>query len=371
MSEVKLIVRGLEYSGWTSVQLDFSMKNLSQSFSFTASEKYPNHPEKFDIACGDSCTIKYGDKTIMVGWIEDVCPEYDSNGHNIKISGRDLMCDVVDSCRDVPANEAPKKQFLNTKIKNIVSELLRPHSIGLNIDAVVASASEYVIPRFMASEGETLNDLISKVCKTKAILPLSYGLGKLTLTRSGYGAKATDRIKLGYNVLSGTYTQSNKERFTKYIVKGHGLGLEEMDMGSITNPHGSQDDLIMKGKVAPYRYRPLTIVAETLVTNKQCSDRAKWEASVRAGNSRKLDYTVQGWTQHDGTMWTINSLVKVEDSTFGVEDVLLIDGLSFSLSDQGTMTNISVVDKRTYDLVDEPISNIGMSVQDDIKEISQ
>jgi prophage tail gpP-like protein len=349
VNEVRLKVGGIDYTGWTSVQVDFSMQTLSQAFALTASDRYPFKPSEWKMRLGDDCTIMYGDNVMLNGWIEDIVPEYDANTHNLKISGRDKLCDLVDCSRDT----SPREWIGGIKIKRAIEQLLQPHSeyISLEVDSVVEADANSSVGRFRAEDGIPLVEMINRICMSKAILPVSYGLGgKLTLTRSGYGKYSRDKIKTGFNVKSGRFNQSNRERFSKYICKGQDLGDELYELLDIVAPYNYEMDEVIQ------RYRPMTVVAETIVNRKQCLDRARWEGAVRAGNSAKLEYTLLGWSQNNGDIWSINSLVQVEDECFDVYNELLIESVSFVQNDSdGTICRVVLVDQRTYDLIEIPV----------------
>lgn len=358
MKEVKLIVDGKEYGGWTAVEINFSMQTFTQTFSFTSSNTYPDKPQNWEILPGLTCIIKYDDAIIMKGWIEDLVPEYDAENYNMKISGRDPLCDLVDCTRYTKPTE-----WLSDKgysIDKTIRALIAPHpTIKLKIDSCVSQAVLAKAKNFKVEDTSTVSDMITKVCHINAVLPLSYGDGNLTLTRSGYGTVAKDRLKTGYNILKGKLTNSNKERYSLYVVKGQSVAEELQDIFSTNQPERSTTDEI----VSRSRYRPLTIVAEGCVNSDQCYKSACWEATIRAGNSRKLEYEVQGWTQHNGDLWTINSLVQVEDKTLGVNKQMLIESLTFTMDNtSGTKTIISLVDKKTYDLVATPLTKMDMTM---------
>jgi prophage tail gpP-like protein len=182
------------------------------------------------------------------------------------------------------------------------------------------------------------------------MLPISYGDGNLTLTRTSSN-KADDSIELGQNVKRGRIDQSNMDRFSHYIVKGTDGTDDNKSLLDFTQPHGQKTD----GAID--RFRPIIILAEEQITTKDAENRANWEARVRAGKSRKLTYEVQGWEQLSGNLWEINSSVPVIDSFFSIDDTLLITDLTFLHDEQsGSIARISVIDKSAFELLNGDIS---------------
>ena len=140
-------------------------------------------------------------------------------------------------------------------------------------------------------------------------------------------------------------------------MKGQDVATEDAFWDSgVVNRYGEAIDQVLVNKE---QYRPLIIFSERATNDKECEDRAKWEASVRAGQSRKVEYEVQGWTQKNGMVWPLNSLVTVKDRILGIDGPMLISALDFSVDNTtGTVTKITVVHKDTFTLMEEPLIGI-------------
>ena len=93
------------------------------------------------------------------------------------------------------------------------------------------------------------------------------------------------------------------------------------------------------------RYRPLVILAEAKGDPGSFEARARWEATVRAGQSRKLSYTVDtGWGPESGGLWQINTLARVKDDFLGVDGRYLIEGVTYTkASKSGTTAQVALV----------------------------
>ena len=334
-----LKVGGQKFKGWTAATIEKSLYNMTGTFGLAATDIFPGSMEKWGIAMGDACSIEIYGQTIISGYIEDISIDYDAESHNIQISGRDKTCDLVDCSVETP------NEWKNQSIKSIVEALCNPFSIDVEIDSSVSTSVITKIADKKANEGDTVFDIISSLCKVHAILPVSYGDGKLTLTRAGTN-HVNDTLELGRNVKSGSLEQSNKDRFKTYTVKGQAIGKDNiLSVTSIANLSGqATDDVIL-------RYRPMVIFPETAVNgNGDCIKRAEWEARIRAGKSRSVNYQVQGWVQDNHDIWPLNSLVRVKDFFLNIDSTLLISELSFSVdSDSGTITNLSLVDPGMFD----------------------
>lgn len=351
MSNIRLKVNGLSYGGWTSVRVSQSMDQICGSFGFSSSDKYPGKPSNWQMSLGDYCEVEVEGTVICSGYIDDFPISYDANSHSIQISGRDKTADLVD-CSFVDPTNSVKGEWLNQTVLKLIQNICNPFDISVVVDSSVSSDLTGTVKRFSANQGDTAFDSILRLCKHKAVLPLSYGDGKLTLTRAGV-KRAVNTLELGINILSGDLSQSNKERFSKYIVKGTGNEDESLDLPSITEPFGEATDEVIT------RYRPIIIIAEGEITTGDCQKQARFEARNRAGRSRSIDYVVQGWLQSNKKPWEINSIVRVKDTNFSIDETKLISAIDFSYDDSsGELTTLTLVDKEAYELREEPIKLI-------------
>jgi len=351
MSKIVLKVNGLEFGGWTNISIEKSLSSMAGSFGLAATDIFPGNAQKWGLAIGDECSVEIADQKIITGYIEDIPISYDASGHNIQIGGRDKTGDLV----DCPFVETPN-EWKEKAVEEIIKALCDPFDISVNTDDSVTDQATFKMPEFKANEGDAVFDLILKLCQMKAILPVSYGDGALTLTRAG-GRFTNDPLEKGVNILSGSIDQSNKERFQTYIVKGQGSMTDQKEVADAAHPVGEQtDDVIL-------RYRPIVIFTETPCDAARCLDRARWEATKRAGASRKLQYKVQGWTQSNGIIWPLNSLVKVKDDFLQIDGTLLISSINYTKDNEsGTTTTMTLVDPDTYALLEEPIKKIKSGV---------
>lgn len=340
MAEIVLKVNGLAYHGWQEVRVEKSMDQIAGSFTVRASDRYPKKPSDWKMHLGDSCSVEIADVPVIQGYIEAMPVSYSAREHHIEVNGRDVTGDLVD-CSFISGGDS---EFLDLSIQEIASRLCAPFGIDVVVDS---SASEAVQKKTSlgVSQGDTVFEMIAKLCRIAQVLPVSYGDGKLYLTRAG-SQQASGTVELGVNVLSGTLSQNDKDRFSEYIVKGQGKGEDSVaDLGSIVQPKGRALDSVIS------RYRPLVILAEKDVDFKTARDRAEWEAHMRAGASRQYEYQVQGWLQPDGVPWEINRMVRVKDDFLGLQDgTLLISRVEFGLSSGGTTTGLTLSYPEKYDV---------------------
>jgi prophage tail gpP-like protein len=337
VNKITLYINGEIYEDWKEARVVRTMDSLAGFFEFSATQKFPFKISEWGIKMGDSCSVRINDINVMLGYIEDINIDYAAAGHVISVAGRDVVADLVDCPRATSPNE-----WSNQTISAIVTALCTPFGITVTVDAGAVTGANKRLDWFNINEGETVFDIITRLTRMHALLPISYGDGNLVLTKVGT-LQATDRLETGVNVLKARLAQTDRERFSDYFTKGVGYGTDEKGLDDFVRPKGEAQDSVIR------RYRPMVVLSETSSTFGSCGDRAKWEAQLRAGNSRIYNYALARWQQSDDTLWQVNRLVKVKDTVFDFEGTLLINGIEYSITpDGGKQVALELVSPEKY-----------------------
>lgn len=351
MNEISLKVKGKSYTGWQEVRVSQSMNSLAGSFSLSITDKYNGDIKSWDFKEGDICEVRIQGKRVIKGIIEDMDIDHDSTSHSIVVAGRDLLADLVD-CSFYDDSTTWKK----TQLRTIINHVAAKQNITVVIDPLVLSDASTVVPKFTAEPTDNLLELISELCMHRAILPVGYGDNMLTLTRSGGNIMCEDGLLLGYNILKGSLRMSDKDRFSHYKVVGQGEAAENKSLFATVAASGTATDEVVS------RMRKLAVGSDKVTDSGECIKLANWEATNRAGKSRSYIFEVQGWCQSakfGGAVWSLNSLVRVDDSLLNVRGTYLISDLDFSMNlQEGTKTTIGVVHPDTYRVAETPIKKI-------------
>lgn len=345
MSRLNLKINNYSYSGFEEVNIYKSMLIGAGSFVVGINNFYKGGNELSDIKIEDEIVIEIEDQKVLTG-IVDAMPVKWGKGYSwLYISGRDKTCDLVD-CSFIETPNEWKKQT----VENLIKNLCNPFSISVLIDSIVSSQASAIVDTYKACEGESVYDSITEICRDYAIMPVVYGDGKITLTKATTTRKTTDGIIVGRNVDACSAENSNENRYSDYIVKGQGIGNDNKTISDYVLCSGEFSDPVIS------RYRPLTLFTDLPTTLGGCQKRAKWEARIRAGISRANEYQVPRWVQSDGKIWEINSLSKVEDAILGENNTKLIMNIRYLYDHElGEVSRITVVDKDTFNLSDDPI----------------
>lgn len=361
--DVHLKVNGVAYYGWKEVTINKSINNGCGAFSFRTSDKYPNQPQNWSIKIGDRCTVEVEEQIVITGFVDDIIIDYDYGNHNLEFVGRDNTCDLVD------CNYPQEKTWTKSTLLKMVNDICSLFSIKVAIDSndsslTTACNETFTSDQITLQSSDSLFEFISKLCQVKAILPVCYGDGKLTLTRAGGRGNALNPIQLGYNILRGKAEYLNRDRFSDYYVKAQSANKVYYSFEDIKNSRSSSNAKQTGNRIESLsrdatitRYRPKTLVPDGNMDTDACKKFANWTRNVSAGNSRKYNYTLVEWIQgnYDGSirpLWEINTIVQVKDKTFGLDTKMLISAITYTISEStGTTVNLTLVDPSAYSVM--------------------
>ncbi len=330
------------YGGWKSVSVEGSIETIAGGFSIGMADpkdsriKVPAEVVTWPVVPGDACRVLIGDDPVIVGWIDDAEPELSPDNHNLTVTGRDRTADLV----DCSAVHSPDEW--NLHLEEVSRILCRDFGIEVSVRDISTGAA---FKPFKLQPDETAFAAIERMCRMRAVLPMSDGVGGLVLTRAGSATTGSPIIE-GKNLLWAKAHYSQKDRFSQYIVKGQTLDTGQGSEAAATVKATARDGGVK-------RYRPLVVLAEDLAEGTSPQERAQWEASVRAGRATRVSVKVQGWRQEDGKLWPLNGLVPVQIPTLGIEATLLIVSRRVVLDENGSTTELELARADAYRLLPE------------------
>lgn len=328
---VTLKIGGRRFEGWKHVRIVQGLDALAGTFSVALSERWPGRPEEWGIEAGDACELFIGDDQVMSAWIDRFSTSLEPDRHPVEVVGRERTGDLVD-CSAVHKPGSWK----NRTLEQIVAELAAP--FGIKASAAVPTGRAF--DRFALQQGETVFDAIERMARQRGVYPVTTVTGDLELRRPGQtdGGYA---LEVGVNLKGVSFDTDLTDRYSQYTLKANAND-------GATRPKGEAKDPGVR------RHRPLLIVNDDESTTGSLADRAKWEASVRAGKSQSVTGSVAGWRAANGQLYRPDRLVPVKAAEVGVEATLLVVSVTFELGERGRVTELSLAPKEAYQL--EPIS---------------
>lgn len=337
--DVILRINGRDFGGWKGVSVSRSIDQIAGGFNLRVTELNPDDRARWLIKRGDACKVLINGSTVITGHVDSAPISYTSDSHDLSVSGRDVTADLVDC-----SIEGPPTEWHNTGLARIAADICKPFGITISAETDLGAA----FAKAKINEGDTAFQFIEGLCRKRAVLPVSYGDGVLRFVRTGAN-RAADRLELGVNILKGSRSGDNRDRFSRYAVKGQGKGSDKLTTADFVGPSAAATDPGIK------RYRPLVLIASGPIDAGYCQKRANWEATTRAGKSMRMEYTVVGWLQSNGQPWPLNSLVTVRDKFLGAEGkTMLISAIENTLDESGRLTRLTCVPPGAYELMVEP-----------------
>jgi prophage tail gpP-like protein len=169
--------------------------------------------------------------------------------------------------------------------------------------------------------------------------------GDLVITQAGNIPSKNSILSIpgdsNSNVLSGSYIDDEQNRYSE-------VSIRSQIKGNDTNFGKAAQRIIASATDSKVtRKRLLILDSSTPRTQSQAQEKVDWQIAYNSGKSKTLQCQVPGW-DIKGNVWVLNTLVNVNDQVLGVKEILLITQLSFSQSESGTTTTITLHPKSAY-----------------------
>ena len=338
-NQCELLVGGQVHGGWTRVEIQRSIEQIAGGFNIGLTTRWPGVGVPIGLREGLPCEVRLGGDTVINGYIDTVELDLTDSRSVVRVEGRDKTGDLVD-CSAIHKTG----QWRGATLAQIVTDIAAPFGISVKVDADLGEAFK----RFALEDGEHAFDAIERACRLRAVMVTSTPAGHLLLTKAG-SISAGVVLKEGLNIKSISASHSWRERHSQIIVKAQVPGDDDENGVQAAHLKTAAADAEVN------RYRPLIVMAEHGTSSKSLADRARWEALVRMGRGKRGQCTVVGWRTgtdgQSGPLWQPNTLVRIESERMNLAQEMLIVGCCYSLSDEGTLTDLTFARREAFELV--------------------
>jgi len=332
-SQLRLIVNGKNYSGWKTIDISRSIKDVSAAFSLEMTDILRGFNLPL-IRAGDPCKIEIDNDqgetfTVLTGYVDAVSASIDAESVSFSIQGRDKSADIVD------CSISGASQWTNIKFETFVASVSAPFGIEVNKDANVDTGDKLATITY--DQGVGIFEVIAKYAQLKQLLVYSLTDGSLFITRAG-GSNAEIALVEGSNIITANSSSDWSEVFSSYEVKGSRASTEnDANEKEATQISSITQDARMT------RTRPLIIIPDSEQKNVSAKARGQWEATTRIGRAEGHTVTRQGW------QIALNELATLEIPSFGISGTYLIESYRLTANEQGKQTQFRLVHPRSYD----------------------
>jgi len=332
---VALLVGGMIYRDWTSVEIRRSVKEMAGQFTLHVEERWsgglggagPAVLASRRIEPGDPCQVFYDGVLAVTGYVDAYNPRYSATHHSVTIQGRSKTGDLCDSSVDIPNGE-----MNDVSLDQVARRALQPFGIKLRVDADVSGVIDKVRPY----AAETVHRFLDRYARPGAVAVTDTPEGDLRLLHVQDGAPVASLIE-GQNILEGSAMMREDKRHSEYETLGQDHGTDR----EFGRPVATRKSKVKDGAVK--RHRPLRLLNETKTARRQARARGAWEAARRAGESVRAEIKVVGWFAAQGRLWTPGDIVQVTSPMLSINRTLAIENVTLMQSDRGTIAGLSLV----------------------------
>ncbi|RON01796.1 baseplate protein [Pseudomonas brassicacearum] len=331
---VSLTVDGLDYGGWKSVEISADLERQFRTFRLNITWQWPGQTLAVPIKPGSRCQVRIGCDLVLTGHVYKAPISYDGKQISLSIAGSSLTQDLVDCA----AINRPS-QWQEQSVLSIVQALASPYGVGVvsEIPQTAKLNKHSIVP------GETVFQSIDRLLTLYRVFSTDDAEGRVLLAKPGSGGRASDVLELGKNILSANAPMDFSQVFSEYRVIGQHKGSDTKSGSAVSEVSGVATD-------ATAQRKRVTVISESAqLTPELAQQRADWESATRTGKALTTTYRVQGWRQANGDLWRHNTLVRVIDKVLGFDQDMLISKVTYSLSEQGSITTLQVAPPHTFD----------------------
>jgi prophage tail gpP-like protein len=336
---VQLLVGGVAYSGWTSVEIERGIDQMAGTFSLRLAAKERTGAEDWPISEGAECRVVLAGEPLITGYIDSITSFLGPDERGVGVRGRDRTADLVD-CAAIHSTGS----WTGRKLEQIAAELIQPFGITLEL----AGDTGAPFRKFALQQGETVFAAIERMCRYRGLVAWSAGDGLLRIGNPD-GGTSIGRLVEGENVIFANGTRDLSDRFSDYIVKGQASGSDERSGAAVAQVRGEASDPEIT------RYRPMLVIGEEQSDPASLAQRARWEAAVRSGRGRPAQITIPGWLTQGGKPFQHGMRADCDVPGARLAGQMLIERVRFTRdSDGGTVSTFDLVPPEAWTQLAEP-----------------
>ncbi|MCO8609736.1 hypothetical protein KGP95_13580 [Burkholderia multivorans] len=346
--EVRVLLTqdGLSLTGWKTVRITRSIEFGTSSFDLACSADA--NTLKLVSKEGAPIKVSIGDDVVLTGYVETIESIMTPRTHDIRISGRGKLADLIDcSCRIDKINA-------NTKLLDLCTTIAQPYSVTVAIadDATRKMLDQLpVLPRQLVSITETAWEVIERYARYCGVLVYEGAAGELVIATAGT-EKGDSGVALGENIEAIICTKTTLGTFSTFnaVLSAYSMGADDEGIENLPV-------VTVIAKSATGRLRPTYFVSEQSATDRQFVEkRVNWMASRSYGRSRRVRVMVDNWRDADGVPWTPNINYPVSAPAVGVPDgtMLLLAEVSYIRNENGTHAELVFGPRQGF--IPEPVA---------------
>lgn len=349
--DATILVEGIEYKTFKSLEVSRSIDNVCGEFRITISRPVKSESP---FKSGSLVDIKLGKIQVMRGRVYETLLEGDASSDDITIVGRDITGDLIDST--VP--DEAKVYSGGVSLLDIANKVITSLRLGGSPGIGIINISGARIKSFSEAEivscevGERAIAFLQKYCRKRQLFLTTSNDGDLAFFRAS-GATTGNRIINRHegisnnNVIRYSSKYNISDRYARYICKS-----QDAEIWAEGNTSGSADEVSVDAvgfAIDPdiRISRELEFKLEEAGNSVECTRRAAEESNVRSARAFEYTALVQGFK--DRVFWDINQFVDIFDAKADVSGKFLIKAVTYKIDIRtGSTTKIVAVNQNAY-----------------------
>jgi prophage tail gpP-like protein len=341
-----------EMRGFESVSITSSMGKLATSYQIAYSQRSSDLDVDSLVAPGDEVELRLEGEPIVAGYIDREDIKLAATGTSHSVRGRSYLGDLED-CSAFLTGRSQKLR--DVALVDIVDALVSDYGI----ETIYLADDIEAFRTFAIRRSESVGNAVRRACALRGLWATDSGGGLVVSNQARSRAAGT---LTAARIISATRSTDHQKRFSRYRFRGQSAFRDVTsirDSGGAEIEHRDGEDLDAVTRRAQQialevedpivtRLRRLEIVAHGR-RHGDLGMRALLERQQRSGASDKYTVELGGWTDDEGDLWRINTLVQVDDPTLRVNAELLIASVQLNYSTQKCRAKLTLVPPQTYE----------------------
>jgi prophage tail gpP-like protein len=239
-AELTLKVGGETFKGWIEAAVERGCDSLAHQCALRYIDQWSPEAEAWKINGGAECVLAWRDTDIINGFVDKPVWQVSGNKLSLQATFRSRTGDLVESSavHDTGA-------WRDQTARQIVQDLVDPFNISVTVDG-----PDKKFPIFALREGETVFSAIDRICKVRALIPITTPGGDVRLFSSDTRSGKVRKFPVG-DAHARSYVDDTTQRHSSYLT--HATGITDAV------------DTITKGAATDTgvdRYRPLVVIGD-------------------------------------------------------------------------------------------------------------
>lgn len=347
MDELVLRVENGAYTGWIEASVSRALDQFVSSFELLYADRWAEADKPRGIFPFDHCEISFGAHLLLTGYVDSVNGDIQKDALTVRASGRSKTEDLADcSIRHATGH------WRDRTLLQIVEELIEPFGISMQVDALVQPTNELKFSRVEADDGESVFDLIDRICRVRGVLAMTTPEGHLRLTRITRAAPLRTVSLPIAETISRSWRYETGDLFDQYFLRSQtGRKKNENGKRAALESYSVRDDTVL-------RHRPKVLSSDQSARLQELQDHAVWERNIRHSQALRVTYQFPGVFAPDGLPWEPGMLCRISDSAIGVHDTMVTARTELRVTAEDLFTRVELAIVEGYSTEPVPLKRL-------------